>query len=190
LFLVASELGAPSSASFAHSSELRIKHRRATHSVRVALDGAHLELVDPQTGALHRFEVVRQEANQLELRSGASHETVYVYLDGTQLWVAHRGRVEVLELLQGSTLDPLQTTSRDPNLLAGTDLHAPMTGRVNHVDVQVGELVARGQRLLTLEAMKMELAVCAELEGTVVAVHCAAGASVYKDDLLVALLAS
>ena len=42
-----------------------------------------------------------------------------------------------------------------------------MPGRVTAVEVAKGEKVAKGQRLLTLEAMKMEHALTAPFDGTV-----------------------
>jgi len=62
---------------------------------------------------------------------------------------------------------------------------APMHGRVVSVDVVVGDRVEPGRRLVTLEAMKMQHEIAAEIAGTVAAVHCAADAQVGADDLLV-----
>ena len=42
-----------------------------------------------------------------------------------------------------------------------------MPGKVTAVEVAQGEKVAKGQRLLTLEAMKMEHALTAPFDGTV-----------------------
>ena len=42
-----------------------------------------------------------------------------------------------------------------------------MPGKVTAVEVSQGEKVAKGQRLLTLEAMKMEHALTAPFDGTV-----------------------
>src|SRR5262249_28176236 len=47
------------------------------------------------------------------------------------------------------------------------EIEAPMPGKVTAVEVKRGEKVAKGQRLLTLEAMKMEHALTAPLDGTV-----------------------
>ena len=50
-----------------------------------------------------------------------------------------------------------------------------MNGRVVSVHVAVGERVATGQPVLTLEAMKMEHVHAAPLAGTVRALHVTAG---------------
>jgi len=52
---------------------------------------------------------------------------------------------------------------------------APMPGKVVRVDVQVGDIVAAGQPLLVMEAMKMEHQVVAPVDGTVVEVFVQAG---------------
>jgi len=64
---------------------------------------------------------------------------------------------------------------------------APMPGVVASVAVTVGAQVARGDTLLTLEAMKMQTAVRAELAGEVAEVLVAPGQTVDVKDLLVAL---
>jgi pyruvate carboxylase len=72
---------------------------------------------------------------------------------------------------------------------AGNALHvgAPMPGTVVTVAVQPGTRVARGDTLLTLEAMKMEAAVRAERDGTVAEVLAKPGQHVEAKDLLAVL---
>ncbi|MFA5989020.1 MAG: acetyl/propionyl/methylcrotonyl-CoA carboxylase subunit alpha [Sphingomonas sp.] len=62
---------------------------------------------------------------------------------------------------------------------------SPMPGRVTAVDVAVGDAVARGQRLVTLEAMKMEHALTAPFDGLIAELNTAAGAQVTDGALLV-----
>jgi 3-methylcrotonyl-CoA carboxylase alpha subunit len=62
---------------------------------------------------------------------------------------------------------------------------APMPGKVLQVDVGVGDQVAAGDRLMVLEAMKMEHRLTAPLSGTVELVAVAAGDQVAQDRLLV-----
>jgi 3-methylcrotonyl-CoA carboxylase alpha subunit len=65
------------------------------------------------------------------------------------------------------------------------EIEAPMPGKVTAVEVSRGENVAKGQRLLTLEAMKMEHALTAPFDGTVAELHATAGAQVTEGQLLV-----
>ncbi|MBC2665529.1 methylcrotonoyl-CoA carboxylase [Novosphingobium flavum] len=62
---------------------------------------------------------------------------------------------------------------------------APMPGKVISLEVRPGQTVTRGQKLLTLEAMKMEHALRAPFDGTVAELRVAPGAQVQVEDLLV-----
>jgi pyruvate carboxylase len=62
-----------------------------------------------------------------------------------------------------------------------------MPGTVSTVAVAVGQKVARGDSLVTLEAMKMQTAVRAEVDGEVVEVLVRPAAQVDAKDLLIVL---
>ena len=64
---------------------------------------------------------------------------------------------------------------------------APMPGTVVEVRVAPGDVVEARRPLVVLEAMKMEVPVHSPLEGTVKAVHVAAGARVASGAVLVEL---
>ena len=64
------------------------------------------------------------------------------------------------------------------------DILAPMPGKVTSVEVAAGEAVVRGQRLLTLEAMKMEHGLVAPFDGTVAELAARPGQQVAVDALL------
>ncbi|HEX5258313.1 MAG TPA: biotin carboxylase N-terminal domain-containing protein, partial [Sphingomicrobium sp.] len=64
------------------------------------------------------------------------------------------------------------------------EIEAPMPGKVTAVEVSQGEKVAKGQRLLTLEAMKMEHALTAPFDGTVAELNATPGAQVSEGQLL------
>jgi pyruvate carboxylase len=74
----------------------------------------------------------------------------------------------------------------------GNDAHvaAPMPGAVSTIAVQPGQTVAAGDTLLTLEAMKMEMALPSARAGIVAEVLVRPGASVEAKDLLVILKAA
>ena len=72
---------------------------------------------------------------------------------------------------------------------SGTIL-SPMPGRIIAVDVAAGDAVTKGQKLVTLEAMKMEHSLTAPFDGTVAELHAEAGGQVSEGMLLVRVEAS
>src|SRR5690606_8685403 len=70
----------------------------------------------------------------------------------------------------------------DPNQVA-----APMPGMVVNVAVHVGDEVAEGQKLLTLEAMKMEMTMYAPAKSKVLELYAGPKSQVEAGDLLVRL---
>jgi biotin carboxyl carrier protein len=70
---------------------------------------------------------------------------------------------------------------------AGSDaaaVRAPIPGRIVEVEVAAGDVVARGQRLCLLEAMKMQNPVCASRAGRVGSVRVRAGDQVTQGQVL------
>ncbi len=80
-------------------------------------------------------------------------------------------------------LDPVSSVSGDGAI------RAPMPGRIVQVNVSQGETVQAGQRLLVLEAMKMEHALTAPAPGTIVELSCREGDQVVEGAPLVKILA-
>jgi 3-methylcrotonyl-CoA carboxylase alpha subunit len=64
-------------------------------------------------------------------------------------------------------------------------LLSPMPGRVIAVDARQGDRVVKGQKLLTLEAMKMEHGITAPFDGVVAELNAVEGAQVTEGTLLV-----
>ncbi|WBH17271.1 acetyl/propionyl/methylcrotonyl-CoA carboxylase subunit alpha [Sphingomonas radiodurans] len=62
---------------------------------------------------------------------------------------------------------------------------SPMPGRIIAVDVAAGDAVTKGQKLVTLEAMKMEHSLVAPFDGTIAALNALAGGQVTEGTLLV-----
>jgi len=61
---------------------------------------------------------------------------------------------------------------------------APMPGRVVSIDVAEGDAVTKGQKLVTLEAMKMEHALDAPFDGTVAELGVTANAQLVEGALI------
>ena len=70
------------------------------------------------------------------------------------------------------------------------DILSPMPGKIIAVDVSEGQAVTKGQKLLTLEAMKMEHTLTAPFDGTVAQLSATPGAQVQVEALLARIEAS
>ena len=91
----------------------------------------------------------------------------WVATAGETQWVFFDGEVFEFEV-------PREGRRRAPTAVRGS-LSAPMPASVVRVDVAPGDRVRKGDSLIILEAMKMELPVRAPADGIVAAVHCTAG---------------
>jgi pyruvate carboxylase len=80
--------------------------------------------------------------------------------------------------------EPRETARTKADPADPLQVAAPMPGLVVNVAVQAGDRVARGQKLLTMEAMKMETTLYAELEGRIAELICKPGTQVQTGDLV------
>ena len=69
---------------------------------------------------------------------------------------------------------PSQAAAR-PVAVDGEVLRAPVTGTVNAIECVVGQALQRGQVVLVLESMKMEIPVEAPADGVLMALNVAVG---------------
>jgi acetyl/propionyl-CoA carboxylase alpha subunit len=112
------------------------------------------------------------------VRDGDRVARLYAVVDGGTAWVFHDGvTYEVVE----------SRSTRVRSTAAGESLTAPMPATVVQVKVAPGDTVTRGDILIVLEAMKMELPVRATTDGRVVAIHCEPGQLVQPDTSLIEL---
>ncbi|MBW2592358.1 MAG: acetyl-CoA carboxylase biotin carboxyl carrier protein subunit, partial [Deltaproteobacteria bacterium] len=77
--------------------------------------------------------------------------------------------------------DPAPAAAADAQ---GTPLTAPMPGMIVKYTKQVGDSVSKGDSVVILEAMKMENALPAPVDGTIKAINFSSGDSVAKDAVL------
>lgn len=116
---------------------------------------------------------------ELIVRDGDRVARVFAVASGGTTWVFHDG--VTYELLQE------QRSARPRSSAPAGSLTAPMPATVVQVKVHMGDAVKRGDILIVLEAMKMELPVRAPADGRVAAIHCEAGQLVQPDTSLIEL---
>ena len=135
-----------------------------------ALQGFRLNAVEDHGVALtHAGETRVVRGGELEGMATAHGETVLVFSSGQAFAFT----------LPGAGGGAAGGAASDGTLLS------PMPGRVLSVEVRQGDKVAKGQKLLTLEAMKMEHSLAAPFDGVVAELAAEAGAQVTEGMVLV-----
>jgi acetyl/propionyl-CoA carboxylase alpha subunit len=138
---------------------LLLRDERGEHRVAIGEDGTVRVDTRPVT-------VVRHAGDGL-LKVGDHLRPAWTAVHGTRRWVYFDGQVFLFETAQGATRPK---TGGSHGTLA-----APMPATVVRVQVAPGDKVKRGDTLVILEAMKMELPVRAPADGTVTGVNCRPG---------------
>jgi biotin carboxyl carrier protein len=132
------------------------------------------------TIADHAYEVsvVHSRAEEVTFRVDGIIHTAFCAGEGTTRFVAVDG--EVFEFKR-----PDLRRVRRPHHHGEDSLTASMPGQITHVLVSAGDTVQRGQPLIVLEAMKMEIKIAAPHDGRVVQVLAQPGQVVDRGQVLI-----
>ena len=112
-------------------------------------------------------------------------EPVEVELDGHAGTTSAFGDVLISEAGQTWQLKPWRASGVAAGGAADGAILSPMPGRIIAVDVAAGDTVAKGQKLVTLEAMKMEHSLTAPFDGIVADLNAVEGGQVTEGTMLV-----
>ena len=127
-------------------------------------------------------EILRSENGRLDLLLDGQCVTAYVSSDGAKRWVTVGGQTFAL------TKSTAGTRRAQHGHHAQNELTAPMPGQVRAVNVTEGESVTKGQTLLVLEAMKMEIRVAAPRDGVVGKLFVQQGQTVDREQALIEIV--
>ena len=125
-------------------------------------------------------EVLHAENGKLDLSVDGKRVIAYVSSDGAKRWVTVNGRTVVLTRASGAKRSG---AGQDH----ASELAAPMPGVVRGVNVGEGETVTKGQTLLVIEAMKMEIRIQAPFDGVVKSLAVKVGQTVEREQMLITL---
>jgi acetyl-CoA/propionyl-CoA carboxylase biotin carboxyl carrier protein len=123
-------------------------------------------------------EIIRAEDARLDLLLDGRRLTAYVSSNGAKRWVTLDGRTFSLTKSSGAE----RRGAKHDHV---GELIAPMPGQVRAVNVAEGDSVTRGQTLMLLEAMKMEIRVQSPRDGVVRSVAVKAGQTVEREQILI-----
>lgn len=127
------------------------------------------------------IELLQVKDAKLELLIDGKHVTAYVSSDNAKRWVTVNGQTFLLTKSSGAR-------KGGHGHHAAGELTAPMPGQVRAVNVSEGETVTKGQTLLVLEAMKMEIRVQAPRDGVVRKLLINPGQTVEREQMLIEIV--
>lgn len=130
-------------------------------------------------GREYRVDLEQLDNGAMQLRIGERTLDIRWAADGPLRWIWLDGSTYLLD--KRTTL--VEGAAGAPG--AQKTLRAPMPGQVREVSAAAGEEVTKGQTLVLLEAMKMEIRIQAPQDGQVAQVLVEAGESVDRDQALV-----
>ena len=160
--------------SFDHNSEtIPVDLTPAGKSYRVAIGEQTVEV-----------EILQAKDGRLDLLVDGKRVTAHVSADNSRRWVSVDGQTVVLTRSSGA-----RTGGHAGHHAAG-ELTAPMPGQVRAVNVGEGDAVTKGQTLLVLEAMKMEIRILAPHDGVVTTLVVKQGQTVEREQVLIEIEAS
>lgn len=139
-------------------------------------DGYSISLDDQ----VHRAETLEITSGRLSLVMDGRRSNAFVTFDGQRRWVTVGGRTFVLT----------KSSASRRGLAAhegSSELSAPMPGQVRTINIAPGDAVTKGQVLVVLEAMKMEIRMHAPFDGVVSSVDAKVGQTVEREQILVKL---
>jgi biotin carboxyl carrier protein len=124
-------------------------------------------------------EVLQAEDGVLDLLIDGKRITAYISSEGAKHWVTINGQTFML------TKSSSAGRRGHGGHHAAGELTAPMPGQVRAVNVSEGDAVTKGQTLLVLEAMKMEIRIHAPQDGMVKKLFVKQGQTVEREQMLI-----
>ncbi len=147
------------------------RHQVQVRSEAVYVDGTPIKIRKSAAGSF----VGTLGGYTERLRAVAHGDTIYVQLRGRSIKV--------------NRVDPTRATTSSAAGGAGAS-HAPMPGVVVSVLVAVGQQAKKGDALLVIESMKLQMTISATLDGEVAELPLAVGQTFQRNDMLVRLKTS
>jgi 3-methylcrotonyl-CoA carboxylase alpha subunit len=149
-----------------------VEIERASQGYRARLNGQEYPLM-----------LVSKTGDSFSFLIGDHPVVAHMASDGPTIWVHVDGRTYMLTEIdgEGQRKGPRRTETAHGG---ESSVIAPMPGHVRTVEVAEGDAVAKGQTLLVLEAMKMEIRVQAPRSGHIRKLLAKAGQPVGREQVL------
>ncbi len=144
----------------------------------VSLEGTGSEFQAVIDGIPYHVEILDEKPGQISLLFNGRPTVIYWAVDGAQKWISLDGCTYLLE-------KPSRIALKKGVELTGEDiLRSPMPAQVRALQAATGDWLEKGQTLMILEAMKMEIRIQAPHPGRIVRLLVNEGQTVDRNQLL------
>ena len=159
--------------------KIQFDHDSLPYSIDLTLAGKTATVT--LNGKTYNVELFRAENGNLDLRITPASSVVHsvVSSDGPKRWVTVNGQTFALTKSAGGAKRGSHSGHTSNELIA------PMPGQVRAVQVAEGDSVTKGQTLVIVEAMKMEIKIAAPRDGVVKALKVRQGQTVEREQILI-----
>jgi biotin carboxyl carrier protein len=144
------------------------RHQVQIRTDAVYVDGAPIQVRKASSGSF----ITTLDGRTERLRAAANGDTIYVQIRGRTVKV--------------NRVDPTRAATSGGSGGAGVS-HAPMPGVVVSLLASVGQQVKKGDALLVIESMKLQMTISANFHGEVAELPLAIGQTFQRNDMLARL---
>ena len=126
----------------------------------------------------YKVNLLSHEGNNIELE-----------VNGTKYEVKLKEDIKTTKtptLVRSASKRPVEPLKVNPSS-SKTKIVAPIPGVILSIDVKVGDTIKVGDRMLVLEAMKMENNIISEKAGVITAIHISSGQQVLQNEIMLEL---
>ncbi|MCB8943649.1 MAG: acetyl-CoA carboxylase biotin carboxylase subunit [Ardenticatenaceae bacterium] len=153
------------------------QERQAVRVTAVAPQQYHIQT----SSGVFDIQAIAQSQNSVRFEHDSLQASVvYDFEENGRLWLQYGVHTVTFT-------DILLSPPENRDTVSNGQVLAPMPGVIRHIAVQVGSIVATGQTLLTLEAMKMEHNITAPLPGIITEILVQTGQQMKPRELLVVI---
>jgi acetyl/propionyl-CoA carboxylase alpha subunit len=129
-------------------------------------------------GISYDVEILDEQPGQLSILFNGRPTIIHWAVDGEQKWISLEGCTYVLEKPSP------RLVQRQVDTGSGDILRAPMPSQVRLLQASVGDWLEKGQSLMVLEAMKMEIRIQAPHPGRLIRLLVGEGQTVDRNQVL------
>ena len=163
---------------------MRFTFRFREQTYQVSFEQAGEKYRATVNGQTYDLTLVKADGTSVGFTLDSHPQQAYTAVEGTRRWIFLDGETYVLD-----TDVPAMTTGANGHgsghsASGESTIRAPMPGQVRALQVTEGAKVEKGQTLLLLEAMKMEIRIQAPRAGRLRRLDVRAGQTVERDQVL------